>query len=408
MAGNSIGVLFTVTTFGESHGPGVGCVVDGCPAGVQLSAAFIGQELARRRPGGGGPATARVEADEPEILSGVFEGKTLGTPIAILIRNTSQRSADYDTLKDIYRPGHADWTWEAKYGNRDHRGGGRSSGRETAGRVAAGAVAKAFLTQYGIIIRAWTSAAAGIKAPTPDETGFDLEEIEKNSLRMPHAESAARALAEIERLHAAGDSAGGTVSCLVWNVPPGLGEPVFAKLDALLAQAMLSLGAAKGVEFGAGFAAASSRGSAMNDRPMPAADNAASGGFAAGTDGGSAAAADSTAGTDGGSPGGLRALPAALPAALPGGAPALTWETNHAGGVLGGISTGMPLEFTVAFKPVPSISKRQKTVSRDGTERDILIPGRHDVCVCPRAVPVVEAMTALVLADLLLQNRSAR
>ncbi|MDR0451442.1 MAG: chorismate synthase [Treponema sp.] len=370
MSGNIFGTVFTVTSFGESHGPAMGCVVCGCPAGVPLSAELLRGELARRRPGGGGPATTRAEADEPEILSGVFEGRTLGTPIAIIVRNTSARSADYEELKDLYRPGHADWVWEAKYGFRDYRGGGRSSGRETLCRVAAGAVAKALLAKYGVSIRAWTQAAAGINAPAPGEAGFDLDEAARNPLCMPHAGTAARALAELENLRASGDSAGGAVSCSVTGLPPGLGEPVFGKLDALLAAAMLSLGAAKGVEFGAGFAAASSRGSVQNDRPVPAANSNA--------------------------------------APLPPGVPALGYISNNAGGVLGGISTGMPLEFTVAFKPVPSISMKQQTADRSGAVRELAVKGRHDICVCPRAVPVVEAMAALVLADLLLRNRSSR
>ncbi|MDR1128957.1 MAG: chorismate synthase [Treponema sp.] len=371
MAGNIFGTIFTVTSFGESHGPAMGCVVCGCPAGVPFSAELLRGELARRRPGGGGPATTRAEADDPEILSGIFEGRTLGTPIAIIVRNTSARSADYEELKDLYRPGHADWTWEAKYGFRDYRGGGRSSGRETLCRVAAGAVARALLAGYGVSIRAWTQAAAGIAAPAPGEAGFDPDEAARNPLRMPHAGAAARALAELEKLRASGDSAGGTVSCSVAGLPPGLGEPVFGKLDALLAAAMLSLGAAKGVEFGAGFAAASSRGSVQNDRPVPSAD-------------------------------GNAVIP------LPPGVPALGYGSNNAGGVLGGISNGMPLEFTVAFKPVPSISTGQQTIDRSGTVRELAVRGRHDVCVCPRAVPVVEAMAALVLADLLLQNRASR
>jgi chorismate synthase len=352
----------------------MGCVVCGCPAGIPLSAELVRGELARRRPGAGGPATARDEADEPEILSGVFEGRTLGTPIAVIVRNISARSVDYDELKDLYRPGHADWTWEAKYGFRDYRGGGRSSGRETLCRVAAGAVAKALLSQYGVSIRAWTQAVAGISAPAPGDPGFDLAEADRNLLRMPHAGTAALALAKIEELRAAGDSAGGLVSCSASGVPPGLGEPVFGKLDALLAQAMLSLGAAKGIEFGAGFAAASSRGSVQNDSPAAACSNTA----------------------------------APLPYGIPDGVLSITYGSNNAGGVLGGISTGMPLEFTVAFKPVPSISAKQQTVDRSGTGRELAVKGRHDVCVCPRAVPVVEAMTALVLADLLLQNRASR
>jgi chorismate synthase len=368
MSGNSLGTLFKVTTFGESHGPALGCVIDGCPAGIPLDKEIIRRDLARRRPGGGGAATTRVEADEPELLSGVFEGKTLGTPIAILVRNTSQRSADYDALKDLSRPGHADWTWEAKSGFRDHRGGGRSSGRETLGRVAAGAVARAFLGEYGIRIRAWTSSAAGIQVPPPGSPGFDFEELERNPLRVPHREWAEKILEKIETLRREGDSAGGTVSCLVTGAAPGLGDPVFGKLDALLGGAILSMGAAKGIEFGAGFEAAREQGSVHNDRPAP---------------------------------------PPQMQDILPG-VPALTYETNKAGGILGGISTGMPLEFTVAFKPVPSIAKKQFTTDRKGNMRDLIIRGRHDICICPRAVPVVEAMTALVLADLLLLNRSAR
>jgi chorismate synthase len=371
MAGNSTGTVFAVTTFGESHGPALGCVVDGCPAGIPLDAEVIGRELRRRRPGGGGPSTIRSEADEPEILSGVFEGKTLGSPIAILVRNTGQRSTDYGPLKDTYRPGHADWTWEAKYGFRDHRGGGRSSARETLGRVAAGAVAKAFLAEQHISISAWTSAAAGIDAPPFDSPDFDFDEVERNPLRLPNRLRAEQALAEIDRLRSLGDSAGGTVSCRVAGLPPGLGEPVFDKLDARLAAAMLSLGAAKGIEFGAGFKAAWSRGSTNNDTPVPR-------------------------------------LPGGAPRVLPPGVPDLDFAANNAGGVLGGLSTGAPLEFTVAFKPVPSISLNQKTTDRSGTVRDLVIAGRHDVCVCPRAVPVVEAMTAIVLADLILLGRLSR
>ncbi|MDR2186411.1 MAG: chorismate synthase, partial [Treponema sp.] len=334
MAGNTFGDLFAVTTFGESHGPAMGCVVDGCPAGLPLDIEIIRRDLRRRRPGGPG-STTRIEADEPEILSGVFQGKTLGTPIAILIRNTSQRSADYDKLRDLYRPGHADWTWEAKYGIRDHRGGGRSSGRETVSRVAAGAVAKALLAAAGITVRAWTAAIAGIEAPGPEEAGFDLDEAEGNPLRVPHRETAGRILAELERLRASGDSAGGIVTCSAAGLPPGLGEPVFGKLDARIASAMLSLGAAKGIEFGAGFKAAESFGSEQNDLLAP----------------GCAPAVD------------LR-RPAAP--ALPEGVPDIRYRTNNAGGVLGGISTGMSLEFRVAFKPVPSIMQQQETTDRRG------------------------------------------
>jgi chorismate synthase len=360
----------------------LGCVVDGCPAGLPLGTEDIQRELNRRRPGGGGAASARAEPDEPEILSGIFEGKTLGTPIAILVRNRDQNSADYDRLRDLYRPGHADWTWEAKYGIRDHRGGGRSSGRETLGRVAAGAVAKALLARWGIGLWAWTSSIAGIEAPGPGESGFDGAEAERNPLRVPHRETSEKMLKLIEELRERGDSAGGTVSCVVRGLPPGLGEPVFDKLDACLGAAMLSIGAAKGVEFGAGFAAAASWGSLQNDRPLPPGN----GGRDSNTVGGNSNAVGG----------------------LPPGVPALGYETNRAGGILGGISTGMPLEFRVAFKPIASIARAQKTVDREGAARDLEIQGRHDICVCPRAVPVVEAMAALVLADLLLIHRRAR
>ncbi|MDR2433094.1 MAG: chorismate synthase [Treponema sp.] len=364
MAGNMFGELFRVVTFGESHGPAMGCVIDGCPAGLLLAKADIERELRRRRPGQGGASTARNETDEPEILSGVFKDKTLGTPIAIVVRNADHHSADYENLRDLYRPGHADRTWEDKYGIRDHRGGGRSSGRETLCRVAAGAVAKVLLTGYGIAIRAWVSSIAGLDMPEPEAPDFDFDEIERNPFRVPGREGAERALAKIAALKAEGDSAGGIVSCAVTGVPPGLGEPVFDKLDARLAAAILSLGACKGVEFGAGFAAARSRGSENNDIPVLA---------------------------EGGA-----------------GRLSLSFKTNNAGGILGGISSGQRLEFKAAFKPTPSISKPQQTADRGGAVREMIIQGRHDVCVVPRAVPVVEAMTALVLADFVLLQRAAR
>ena len=363
MRGNSFGVLFRVVSFGESHGPGLGCVVDGCPAGLNLSIEDIRGELSRRRPGiePNAAASSRGEADEPEILSGVFEGKTLGTPIAILVRNKDQHSDDYDNLKDLYRPGHADLPWEAKYGVRDHRGGGRSSGRETLSRVAAGAIAKVFLKTLGIEIHAWTSQAAGIEAgaKTPggeDPAGFNWDEIENDPLRMPDRAASARATEKIEKLKAQGDSAGCEVSCIIRNLPPGLGEPVFDKLDARIASAMLSLGAAKAIEFGAGFAASAGTGSELNDSP-----------------------------------------------AAPG-----QWKTNNSGGVLGGLSNGADIRFTVAFKPIPSIGKVQETINRRGEKTQVIIKGRHDACVAPRVIPVVEAMAALVLADFVLLGRSAR
>jgi chorismate synthase len=345
---------------------------------VPVSAEIIAQELARRRPGGNAPAsTTRREADEPEILSGVFEGSTLGTPIAVIIRNRDQHSGDYDALRDVYRPGHADWTWEAKFGVRDHRGGGRSSGRETASRVAAGAVAKSLLSQYGVVIQAWTSSIAGIAAPAPGDTSFSLAHVENNGLRVPVSSGAfENMLAKIEQLRLEGESAGGTVTCVVQGVPSGLGEPVFDKLDARLAYAMLSLGAAKGVEFGSGFASADSYGSLLNDAPIPY-QNAVPDGM-------------------------RRAGMKRIPPALPRGVPPVSFKTNNAGGILGGISNGMPLEFRVAFKPTPSIAKNQIAIDRSGSVRELLFKGRHDVCIVPRAVPVVEAMAAIVLADMVL------
>jgi chorismate synthase len=369
MAGNIFGELFRVVTFGESHGPAMGCVIDGCPAGLQLTLADIEGELRRRRPGQGEASTTRSEADQPEILSGIFEDETLGTPIAIVVRNSDPRSADYENLRDLYRPGHADWTWEAKFGHRDYRGGGRSSGRETLCRVAAGAVAKKLLAGYGIAVQAWTSAIAGLDMPGPGQSGFDFDEIERNPLRLPCRSLLEPALEKIESLRAGSDSAGGMVSCRVVCVPPGLGDPVFGKLDARLASAILSLGACKGVEFGAGFAAASMRGSENNDIPVPA-------------------------------------LPAASVA--DGGVLPIEFKSNNAGGILGGIANGQTLEFRAAFKPTASIAKLQQTIDRGGTVRELVIRGRHDVSIVPRAVPVVEAMAALVLADCLLLQRAAR
>ncbi|MDR2537303.1 MAG: chorismate synthase [Treponema sp.] len=371
MSRNTFGTLFSVTTFGESHGPAMGCIVDGCPAGLPLKLEDISRELKRRRPSDGEASTTRKEADEPELLSGVFEDKTLGTPIAIIIRNTDQCSKDYDELRDIYRPGHADWTWEAKFGRRDHRGGGRSSGRETVGRVAAGAIAKVFLAQHGITIHAWPSFIAGMPVPGMKDPNFSFEEAEKNALRVPHKERAEQIKEKIEQLRAEGDSAGGVISCIAEGVPPGLGEPVFGKLDACLAAAMLSLGAAKGIEFGSGFASSSSKGANQNDRPV-------------------------------------MDRKSALYPNLPPDVPSLRYRSNNAGGMLGGISTGMPIEFKVAFKPVPSIRKTQTTIDREGILCDLVLEGRHDVCIVPRAVPVVEAMTALVLADLLLLSLGNR
>ncbi|MCL2186113.1 MAG: chorismate synthase [Treponema sp.] len=354
MAGNTLGEIFKITTFGESHGNAMGAVIDGCPAGLELSVTDIENELKRRRPSS--QYGSRDEKDMPEILSGVFEGKTLGSPIAIIVRNTNQNSGDYDELKNIYRPGHADFTYDAKYGFRDHRGGGRSSGRETLSRVAAGAVAKIFLALHGIKIRAWVSLFADFDFPSIGEENFDLDEVEKNFMRIPCKinESIKQ---KFEKISEEGDSAGGNISCLVTGAPAGIGEPVFDKLDARLASSILSIGACKGIEFGAGFAVCSMKGSDNNDKPCGE-------GF--------------------------------------------KFATNNCGGILGGISTGQDIFFKAAFKPTPSISKKQNAFDKDGKIKEISIKGRHDICIVPRAVPVVEAMTALALADFLLLSRCSR
>jgi chorismate synthase len=362
MAGNTYGTIFRVTTFGESHGAALGVTIDGCPAGFALSEHVIQKELDRRRPGAHetkpgdsrlNPAgTSRKEDDACEILSGVFDGKTTGTPIAILIRNTSQRSGDYGDIATKFRPGHADYTFFEKYGIRDYRGGGRSSGRETVGRVAAGAVAKAILAAKGISITAWTKEAAGIACGS-----FSAAAIEQNQMRACDNAAADKMIARIVELKEKGDSAGGLVACRISGCPAGLGEPVFDKLDAELARAMLSIGAIKGIEFGAGFGSARMTGSEWNDA--------------------------------------MRIDPAT-------GKPAFV--TNHSGGILGGISSGANIEFGVAVKPVPSISIGQKTIDVEGSECDISVHGRHDVCLCPRIVPVVESMAALVVLDLYLRQ----
>ena len=369
--GNTFGKSFSVTTFGESHGVALGCIIDGCPAGIELSAEIIQKALNRRRPGVSpdgklnASVTARTEADAVEILSGVFEGRTTGTPIALEVRNTSQHSKDYGNLDLTFRPGHADYTYDIKYeGNRDYRGGGRSSGRETLARVAGGAVASQLLSKYGIKITAYTIRAAGISAEKRD-----FSQIEQNALRAPDNEAAEKMNARIEEIRAAGDSAGGIIECVVQGCPVGLGEPAFDKLDANLAKAMLSIGAVKGFEIGDGFAAADSFGSTNNDYMH----------------------------AENGKP---------------------VFDSNHAGGVLGGLSSGADIIFRVAVKPVPSIFKPQQTVRRvgefggDGKAQyettELQIKGRHDVCLCPRIVPVVEAMTALVLADFLLQDSHLR
>ncbi|MBR1912375.1 MAG: chorismate synthase [Treponema sp.] len=353
MAGNTFGEAFKVTTFGESHGEGLGCIIDGCPAGIAFDKDFLQLQMDRRKPGAKNNAsvTARQESDRAEVLSGIFEGKTTGTPIAILIRNTNQHSGDYSNIMNTFRPGHADFTYFEKYGIRDYRGGGRSSGRETCARVAAGAVASILLHHYGIFITAYTLAAAGIYCES-----ISIDEIEQNSLRAADNKAAAKMNEKIEQLRREGNSAGGIIECIVKGVPSGLGEPVFDKADALLAHAMLSVGAVKGIEFGAGFHASQMTGKENNDQ--------------------------------------MRKGPLFL--------------SNNAGGILGGITRGDDIVFRVAVKPVPSIFTQQQTINTDNEDETIQIAGRHDVCLCPRIVPVIEAMTAITMADLLLRNKSAR
>lgn len=352
-----------MTTFGESHGAAIGAVVDGCPAGIKIEKDEIQRALDRRKPGStaGGeknPAvTARAESDEVEILSGVFDGVSEGTPIALLIRNAAQKSGDYSNIKDTFRPGHADFAYFSKYGTRDWRGGGRASGRETAARVAAGAIAKALLDTLGVSVTAFTIEAAGVKC-----MARDIGAVEKNAMRACDSRAAEKMLERIRSLRAKGDSAGGIIECVATGVGAGLGEPVFDKLDAEIAKAVMSIGAVKGVEFGAGFECARMTGSQNNDAMR----------------------------LDGGRP---------------------VFMSNNAGGTLGGISNGNDIVFRAAIKPVPSVFVAQKTLrSERGAleECDIVIEGRHDVCLCPRVVPVIEAMARLAIADMILRNRSAR
>lgn len=361
MAGSGYGTIFRVTTWGESHGKGIGAVVDGCPAGLPLAEEDIQAYLDRRKPGQSKFTTARQEEDQVEILSGVFEGRTTGTPIALEVRNKDQRSKDYGNIMDVYRPGHADYTFDQKYGFRDYRGGGRSSGRETVGRVAGGAIAAKLLESLGVRVYAYTRSIGPVAI---DPERMDRAERDKNRLYMPDAQAALEAEAYLERLMAEKDSSGGVVECVIEGLPAGIGEPVFEKLDANLAKAILSIGAVKGFEIGSGFGAAAMRGSENNDA------------FAAAGRGGAS--------------------------------PAAVKRTNHAGGTLGGISDGSPVVFRAAFKPTPSIARPQHTVDRFGREQEIEIRGRHDPIIVPRAVVVVEAMAALTAADLLLLSMSSR
>jgi len=386
MAGSTWGTLLTMTTWGESHGKGLGVVVDGCPAGLPLCEEDVQKFLDRRKPGQNKFTTARREGDVVEILSGVFEGRTTGTPISMLVRNTDQRSHDYSAIMDIYRPGHADYTFDKKYGFRDYRGGGRSSGRETIGRVAAGAVAAKLLESLGIQVRAYTRAIGPVEI---DDTKFDIEEISTNRVCMPDAEAAVRAEQYLEQMIEKQDSVGGVVECVIEGVPAGVGEPVFEKLDARLAHAMMSIGAVKGVEIGDGFAVAGSNGSKNNDQFCISSESCAADYTEMHTE-----AWKDCRDTEGISNQEMQ--------------PQVSKKTNHAGGILGGMSDGSTIVLRAAFKPTPSISQPQKTVNRQGEEVETVIKGRHDPIIVPRAVVVVETMAAFTVADLLLQNTTSR
>ena len=353
MSGNSFGNSFVVTTFGESHGEALGCIIDGCPPGIEISESYIQVELDRRKPGSSKYTTQRKEEDKIEILSGVFEGKTTGTPIGLLIRNNDQKSKDYDDLKDVFRPSHADYVYEKKYGNRDYRGGGRSSARQTACRVVAGSIAKQILGN--IKINAYVSSVGNISL-NKSHTNIDFDNIEKNNVRCPDLKTAKEMEDLILKVRKDGDTVGGVISCVIKNSPVGIGEPVFKKLHSEIGAAMLSINAVKGFEYGSGFAGTKMRGSDHND----------------------------IINSDG------------------------TTKTNNSGGIQGGISNGMDIFFNVAFKPVATIMKDQESIDSEGKKTTIKGKGRHDPCVVPRAVPIVEAMAALVMLDYILINNSKK
>lgn len=355
---NSFGHLFRITTFGESHGGGVGVVVDGCPANLELDLQAVQNELTRRRPGQSVLTTPRQEDDQVEVLSGLFEGRTLGTPLAMLVRNKDARPSSYEDFKDLYRPSHADYTYEAKFGLRNWMGGGRASARETIGRVAGGAVAYQVLrASFPLEVTAWVESVHTVKAEGIDPLTVSREKVEANPVRCPDPEAAEEMFQAIDQARRAQDSVGGVIACAIKGLPPGLGEPVFGKLEGELARAMLSLPAVKGFELGSGFAGTSLRGSEHNDPFVMK---------------------DGRVGT----------------------------STNHSGGVQGGISNGEPILFRIALKPTATISQEQQTVDVHGQPQTLKARGRHDPCVLPRAVPIVEAMANLVLADAWLMQRA--
>lgn len=352
---NTFGQIFRLTTFGESHGEAIGGVVDGMPAGIEIDIDFIQKELSRRRPGQSSITTSRKEPDEVELLSGVFEGRSTGCPIGFIVRNQNQHSSDYDNMRQLFRPSHADYTYYIKYGTRDHRGGGRSSARITISRCVAGALAKLALRQLGISIQAYTSQVGDI-ALERDYHLYDLSQTESNAVRCPDVEKAQQMIELIEQVKAEGDTIGGVITCVVKGCPPGLGEPEAHKLHADLGAAMLSINAVKGFEYGEGFAGVCQRGSEQNDIFLPG----------------------------------------------------ITTKTNHSGGIQGGISNGQDIYFRVAFKPVATLLQPQNTVDIHGQATMLTARGRHDPCVLPRAVPVVEAMTAMTIFDHYLLNKTAK
>ena len=359
MAGNSFGEIFRITTFGESHGSAIGVVIDGCPAGLDVDLDFLQKELDRRKPGQSAITTQRKESDLFKILSGIYEGKTIGSPIAIIVPNEDSKPEDYEHLKSAFRPSHADYTYQEKYGIRDHRGGGRSSARETAARVVSGAIAKLLLKKHGVSIDAYVSSVGDITLVKPYQD-LDLSKTESNIVRCPDQDVAEKMIALIRDVRANGDTLGGMISCVIKNCPVGLGEPVFDKLHADLGKAMLSINAVKGFEYGSGFAGTRLHGSEHND-----------------------AFAHDSAGQ-------------------------VITTTNHSGGIQGGISNGMDIYFNVAFKPVATIIQDQQSVDNIGNDITLHGKGRHDPCVVPRAVPIVEAMAALVLADHLLRYKATK
>ena len=361
---NTFGNIFRLTTFGESHGEAIGGVIDGMPPGVDIDLAFIQQELNRRRPGQSHITTSRQEADQVELLSGVFEGKSTGCPIGFIVRNQNQHSQDYENLRCLFRPSHADYTYHQKYGIRDHRGGGRSSARITISRCVGGALAKLVLQQKGITIQAYTSQVGDV-ALDRDYTRYDLSQTESNAVRCPDPEKAAEMEALIERMKAEGDTIGGVITCVIKGCPAGVGEPEFGKLHSALGAAILSINAVKGFEYGEGFDGVTARGSEQNDIfiPSPVAEDFKSS--------------------------------------------AITTVTNHSGGIQGGISNGQDIYFRVAFKPVATILQEQQTIDLEGNPTTFTARGRHDPCVLPRAVPVVEAMAAMTILDYILLSNSA-